>query len=596
MILAGITISALTGSDSAPAKANEAEQKNDIGSAKDQIGVTAINAKTEAYDAAYVGNGISSTEASNSVGRAVIKAVAEQIQANNQVGKATIAITGYGTLDNINNNAMIEITTRDFIVEGTITIKDGILTWGEIDENKPGIKFNVSSPLTIYEDAQQDVTATLKQIPANSEVEWTISENGENYVTVTPKTDTKQATIKGKAKTTENVIITASAGGYSATIEVKVEEEQLDKISTKKPTSAGTDFEAISTSKTTTLKDEVGNKVKVPKNFRIHYDSGIYVQDGVVIEDSNGNQFVWVPVGKIKKANKTANPITTTDVEIPFGRYSTFTLQNSKYQPVQDVSNGYVTTTSTHAINPEFFEFKNDTESNAVKGATYGNTKANNIQDFVESANTNGGYYIARYEAGVKGVGTSDTNLTYSIPNGTATPTTFNKNGTLNSTTNLYELSTSDASYLVSKKDVGVWNYINQPNAALMCKNMYATGSGVTSDLMNSYAWDTAIIFIQQCGQNNSYASRSGQSTDTSKPAATGTNTLSATSAVDVQCNIYDMAGNVREWTTESYVSTSNPCVIRGGNSSGTNTTSSRNFRSTTDANKHFGFRPLLYL
>ncbi|MBO4293420.1 MAG: hypothetical protein J5881_03425 [Clostridia bacterium] len=131
LILAGITINALTGSDSAPAKANEAEQQNDIGSAKDQIALTATNAKLLAYDTAYVGNGISSTEVSNSVGRAVIKAVAEQIQGNNQVGKATIEITGYGTLDNINNDAKITITTRDFTEKGTITIEDGILTWGE---------------------------------------------------------------------------------------------------------------------------------------------------------------------------------------------------------------------------------------------------------------------------------------------------------------------------------------------------------------------------------------------------------------------------------------------------------------------------------
>jgi len=130
LILAGITINALTGSDSAPAKANEAEQKNDIGSAKDQISLTATNAKLAAYDTAYVGNGVSSSEASNSVGRAVIKAVAEQIQANNQVGKATIAITGYGALDNINNDAKITIKTRDFTEKGTITIEDGILTWG----------------------------------------------------------------------------------------------------------------------------------------------------------------------------------------------------------------------------------------------------------------------------------------------------------------------------------------------------------------------------------------------------------------------------------------------------------------------------------
>ena len=40
LILAGVTISQLTGSDSAPAKANEASQKNAIGEAKDDVQLT----------------------------------------------------------------------------------------------------------------------------------------------------------------------------------------------------------------------------------------------------------------------------------------------------------------------------------------------------------------------------------------------------------------------------------------------------------------------------------------------------------------------------------------------------------------------------
>ena len=136
LILAGITINALTGSDSAPAKANEAEQKNDIGSAKDQISLTAVNAKTEAYDTVYVGNGVSSTETSDYVGRAVIKAVVEQITSKNQYGKATVEITGFGTLDNITSDAEITITTRDAQEKGTITLEDGVLTWGETKSDK----------------------------------------------------------------------------------------------------------------------------------------------------------------------------------------------------------------------------------------------------------------------------------------------------------------------------------------------------------------------------------------------------------------------------------------------------------------------------
>ena len=313
--MAGITISALTGSDSAPAKANEAEQKNDIGTAKDQIGITAVNAKTEAYETAYVGNGVTSTAASTTVGQAVIDAV--KAYDGKTQGKASIEVTQSET-NSIKGNATITITTRDFIVEGTITIKDGILTWGEIDENKPGIKFDVSSPLTIYEGDEQDVTATLKQFTADT-VTWTSSNPAK--ATVTAKTDSKQATIKGIAKTAtdsnETVTITASAGGYSATIKVKVDEEQLELISSKKGQgilSELTDPNPHSTK----LKDAKGNKMVVPAGFEISSSNGAAanVAEGIIIEDGNkdangiGNQFVWVPVGTIKKADGTSVEIT----------------------------------------------------------------------------------------------------------------------------------------------------------------------------------------------------------------------------------------------------------------------------------------------
>ena len=48
--------------------------------------------------------------------------------------------------------------------------------------------------------------------------------------------------------------------------------------------------------KTTIIEDSNGKAVKVPKDFKITSDSANNVEDGVVIEDKNGNQFVWIPV------------------------------------------------------------------------------------------------------------------------------------------------------------------------------------------------------------------------------------------------------------------------------------------------------------
>ncbi|MGN1269646.1 MAG: hypothetical protein ACI4UU_02100, partial [Clostridia bacterium] len=82
------------------------------------------------------------------------------------------------------------------------------------------------------------------------------------------------------------------------------------------------------------------------------------------------------------------------------------------------------------------------------------------------------------------------------------------------------------------------------------------------SDLINSYAWDTAIVFIQKYSGNTAYSkqnSKNGSLADTGE--RTGT--------TDKVCNIYDMASNTMEWTTEystrTYSSSVSPCVGRGG-------------------------------
>jgi hypothetical protein len=109
---------------------------------------------------------------------------------------------------------------------------------------------------------------------------------------------------------------------------------------------------------------------------------------------------------------------------------------------------------------------------------------------------------------------------------------------------------TGDNIKLVCKKEQQVWNYVTQNKASKLSRDMYKSELKVKSDLINSYVWDTAIVFIQECGtENNSstYSKTVGQSsTSTSASQTTGTNKLKATSKVDKQCNIFDMAGNCR--------------------------------------------------
>ena len=329
-----------------------------------------------------------------------------------------------------------------------------------------------------------------------------------------------------------------------------------------KRTSA-TDTSVLSTTETVTVKDNKNNEFKVPANFGIAYDSADNVANGIVIEDSNHNQYVWIPVGTaITRANGTTMEAVT------LGRYNFDAKWDSSSSSitgtgvatlVQDAT-AWATPTAMTPTGQTWSTYEYSASDSA--GSSYGNTKANNLQNFVEHTNSNGGYYIARYEAGI--AGTTDNNTNSPKADWTTTKP-------------------------LSKAGVGVWNTINQPNAATACQGMYTS---VTSDLINSYAWDTAIVFIQKSTGSNDYAKQNrGSNTSLITTGATG----------DVQCNIYDMAKNVIEWTTESSTYTISgsryPCVTRGGDCYGDSYFAAiRDHVSTTGSYDSVGFRPLLYL
>ena len=294
----------------------------------------------------------------------------------------------------------------------------------------------------------------------------------------------------------------------------------------------------LSTTDNTELKDAKENKIVVPAGFKI-VNGATTVDKGIVIEDvtetaTKGSQFVWIPVGTITKSNGTTATIT-------LGRYDfdATTGKESAY------SGSYIE------------EDANDTPT--LK--KYGNTIAKNITKFKNSVATNGGYYIGRYEA---------------------------------RTATARSAKTDALTQITEKGTENVYNYVTQLQAAQLSQNMY-NNDNFTSDLMNSYAWDTATVFIQNCGTNAKYSRQNSLNTSLLQ---TGTNSLSDTSKIDVQCNIYDMASNTIEWTTETSNISNGPCVVRGGNYgySSDYTSIRSNGISTSYSDFRMGFRPLLYV
>ena len=123
--------------------------------------------------------------------------------------------------------------------------------------------------------------------------------------------------------------------------------------------------------------------------------------------------------------------------------------------------------------------------------------------------------------------------------------------------------------------------------------------SNFESDLMNSYAWDTAVYFLQKFDNRANKASLkpySRQNSLNTSLASQGTNNLEV-SKQDVICNVYDMASNCHELTTETSSDSRYPCTYRGGDWFFRENYTSR--RGCDSAGVDFGyisFRPLLYL
>ena len=321
-------------------------------------------------------------------------------------------------------------------------------------------------------------------------------------------------------------------------------EKELNKYTAQELTNDKVN-KVLSETENTILKDVNGNIFTLPAGFKITGDATT-VDKGIVIEDAsvdsngnatptNGSQFVWVPVGKITKADGTETTIT-------LGRYD--------FDGTTGAESAY--------SGSDFVE--EDANAPSTLKNIEGKSIAKNITNFKNSVKANGGYYIGRYEA--------------------RTTTARNDNG--NALTQITEKGTDQ-----------VYNYVTQKKAAEQAQGMY-TSNNFTSDLMNSYAWDTAITFIQKCTDKPNYAN---QTSLNSSLLQTGTNTLTASSKIDKQCNVYDMACNIFEWTTETSSGPFSPCVCRGGGSSYSfDYTSYRYDNDTSNSNNFVGFRPLLYL
>ena len=278
--------------------------------------------------------------------------------------------------------------------------------------------------------------------------------------------------------------------------------------------------------KDTTIKDDLQNEVRIPGGFHIAEDSATKVEDGIVIEDDIGNQFVWIPA----KTGAGATIHTTVgDKTIVYKR----------------------TALDDQVATGEIDETTNSEKIKSSSSESYYYTEKMPT-DEEASVNVNGGYYIGRYEAGDK-VSTDAGKMRASGDN----------------QQNEVSIKAGQAPY--------VWaTYENQKALAegMGSKRGYIG----TTKMVSSYAWDTAINFIQI--KTPDYDSNSPQGnynditfsyanvgeTEKTQIKENGSSQLVPTGQTTAVSNIYDMGGNAYERTTESYSNASYPISNRGGN------------------------------
>ncbi len=369
-----------------------------------------------------------------------------------------------------------------------------------------------------------------------------------------------------------------------------LQENLKDDTPAEKPTitdsSLKSDDRVTKPSETVIAKDIKDNQVVVPGGFKISDDSGESVEKGIVIEDKEGNQFVWVPVSNIN--GDGSNKIKKDDgseVEITLGRYTfettspgtpTLIQKGSEYAQTTIANVADKTVDTKYRIKNYWYELSDSRISNEKSDATGTNTTAKNLKEFIEKTETNKGFYIARYEASY-GSGYNASGTTSAEKYGNAKP--LSKVSTAN--------STSSMSYTTGI----LWNRITQGQAAIVSQNMYKNDKYVESDLVNSYAWDTAIVYIQSMGNENYANANRGTNTSLKNTGSTG----------DQKCKIFDMAGNTNELTTEYSTNASSidsaPCTLRGGDYNYSyHYTSVRGGGTATLSNNNSSFRPLLYI
>ena len=214
--VAGVSISMLTGDNSLLGNAQKTGPANNIGAAKDEVGLAYNTAMQEYYETKYAStNGTNGTFATK-----LETAINEITSKGRNHGCGIVYDKDAGT---------ITITNGGYKVIGTVDTTDDSagISWGEMKETT-GIDLDkVTLKLNIADDSTKTgtLTATLSKISGNITIKW----SSEKPEIATVSGSDKTATVTGVATGETTITATCSANGkeYSSTCKVTVTNGQV---------------------------------------------------------------------------------------------------------------------------------------------------------------------------------------------------------------------------------------------------------------------------------------------------------------------------------------------------------------------------------
>ena len=311
------------------------------------------------------------------------------------------------------------------------------------------------------------------------------------------------------------------------------------------------------------------------------------LSNGLVIKDSSDNEYVWVEVPTTIYDNTTYNNNGANKPK-----------NADEWEKIRDCLKAYTVDYS---------------DSSYKDTNTDGTTYTDDYKNMLKSVYTNGGFWIGRYEAG------------YEIDK--------SKGETVRYYGTDYNTEHPITQKVVIKKNAYPYNWVRRDQAQTLAEGMNYTGVtssliyGVQGDLTLKYIEEKTVEAVEEANKdkvrtdikrdltsnstkignysNNlwnitnakaKYSTNSGNTFEVCPYPKTAKAEVLLTTGADTSfslMNIYDIAGNVWEWTREFY-STSHPCVGRGGSYCDVGSDIPAEIRingNTSYSDNHIGFR-----